>query len=330
MAQQQSISEKDSAFHLFAGAKMVFWRYFLATRPSPIKQRAMVIPTRLEAFDVLLWVCNGHDAGRVTSLSQPTISRAAHQVSETMGVSLHKIQGEWRVNGDTSRLARERQNHQASRLAGKAPRRLEAGAISSRLLADPAPTDWVLGRADAINQPRSLALLKQRVIDAWLCTSAFDLPDDPDQTLAVLELYRTPLRLVASANHPLAKERGLSVEDLSSFPSVALDGNWYPASAARLRAHGLWRNPRRLSHHRSEHWEGRTADGHTLAYASPLTLARNPALHPLDFDLDLKQTLALVVLRELADHPRIQELHEELRRRVALLNPAEAVVPLAA
>lgn len=290
----------------------------------------MLIPSRLEAFDVLLWVCNGHQAGRVTSLSQPTISRAAHHVSETLGVNLQKVRGEWQVAGNTSRLAEERQLHQQGRFAGKARTRLEAGAISSRLLADPAPAGWVLGRADAINQPRSLALLKQRVTDAWICTSALDLPDDPTKTLAVLELYRTPLKLVASPDHPLARERGLNVDDLSPFPSVALDGNWYPKSAAKLREHGLWREPRRLSHYRSQHWEGRTSDGHTLAYASPLTVARNPALCPLGFDLGLEHQLALVVLRELADHPHIQDLHKELRRRVALLQVEETATACAA
>ena len=284
----------------------------------------MLMPARLEAFDVLLWVCNGHHAGRVTSLSQPTISRAAHHVSTSLGVNLRKIRGEWQVNGNTHNLAQERQLHQAARLAGEGQTRLEAGAISSRLLADPAPTGWVLGRDDAINQPRSLALLKQRVIDAWICTSALDLPDDASQTLAVLELYRTPLLLVASPHHPLAGERGLRAEDLSPFPSVALDGNWYPTSAARLRQHGLWNAPRRMSHHRSQHWEGRTADGHTLAYVSPLNLARNPALCPLDFDLGLDHLMALVVLRELVDHPRIQDLLQELRRRVAFLHPEAA------
>jgi hypothetical protein len=280
---------------------------------------------RLESFDVLLWVCNGHHAGRVTSLSQPTISRSAHHVSQRLGVSLRKVHGEWQVAGDTSQLLLERQHQQAERLAGHTNTRLEAGAISSHLVADPAPTGWVLGRADAINQPRSLTLLKQRVIDAWLCTSALDLPADPKQPVAVMELVRTPLRLVASPDHPLSDERGLRAADLSPFPSVALEDHWYPNSAARLRAHGLWRAPRRLSHYKSQHWEGRTADGQTLAYASPLTLARNPALVPLDFDLGLEQSLALVVLSELADHPRIQELERELRRRVKLLQPERAV-----
>ncbi|MEB3169309.1 MAG: LysR substrate-binding domain-containing protein, partial [Synechococcaceae cyanobacterium] len=283
----------------------------------------MVNSTRLEAFDVLLWVGNGHHAGRVTALSQPTISRAAHQVSANLGVHLRKVQGEWQLTGDMGRLTQVREQHQTGRLVGKANARLEAGALSSRLLADPAPTGWVLGRADAINQPRSLTLLRQRVIDAWLCTSALDLPDDPDQTLAVMDLFRAPLRLVAGPTHPLVGERGLGLADLASFPSVALEANWYPNSAARLRENGLWSSPHRLSHHKPQHWEGRTADGHTLAYASPWTLARNPELCPLDFDLGLEHTLALVVLRDLAVHPRIQTLFDELGRRVAALREGE-------
>ncbi|MEB3301955.1 MAG: LysR substrate-binding domain-containing protein [Cyanobacteriota bacterium] len=279
----------------------------------------MLTPARLAAFDTLMWVSNGHHAGRVTALSQPTISRAAHQVSTALGLHLRKVRGEWQASDDTLRLSRERLLHQASRLAGSAPTRLEAGALSSRLLAEPAPAGWVLGREDAINLPRSRSLLQQRVIDAWLCTSALDLPPDPDQTLAVMDLHRQPLRLVAGPSHPLVGERGLSVADLAPFPSVALEGNWYPHSAARLLEQGLWSAPRRLSHHKSQHWEQSTADGHTLAYASPWTLARNSALHPLDFDLGLDHALALVVLRDLEDHPRIQELFEELGRRVALL-----------
>lgn len=107
---------------------------------------------------------------------------------------------------------------------------------------------------------------------------------------SVLELFRAPLQLVASAQHPLAQEQGLRATELVLFPSVALEGNWYPRSAAQLQEQGLWRDPRRLNHYRSRHWEGRTADGQTLAYASPLMLMRNPSLHPLDFDLGVPQS----------------------------------------
>ncbi|MEB3259108.1 MAG: LysR substrate-binding domain-containing protein [Cyanobacteriota bacterium] len=286
----------------------------------------MVTPSRLEAFDVLLWVCNGQHAGQVTTLSQPTISRAARHVSESLGINLRKIRGEWHINGDTRRLNQERGLHQAARWAGQGPMRLEAGAISSRRLADPAPPGWVLGRGDAINQPRSLALLRDRVIDAWLCTSAVDLPADAPSTLHVFELYREPLRLVASANHPLAREHGLNSADLAPFPSVALDSDWFPTSAAHLRNHGLWSAPRPMTHHRSQHWEGRTADGHTLAYASPLTLAHQPGLTPLDFELGLDHVLALVVLQDWANHPRTHDLLEELRRRLALLRDGSVSV----
>jgi hypothetical protein len=284
----------------------------------------MTTPAKIEAFDTLLWVCNGQHAGQVTALSQPSISRAAHEVAQTLGVSLRKIRGEWHVNGDTLRLSQERQVQQAARWDGHAPIRLEAGAVSSHLVAHPAPLGWVLGRADAINLPRSLALLYDRVVDAWLCTSTLDLPPEALRTLAVFDLYRAPLRLVVSTNHPLAGERGLTPADLAAFPSVALLDDWYPNSAVRLREHGLWSTPRQLTHHRRHHWEGRTADGRTLAYASPLTLARQPDLAPLDYELGLDHAMALLVLREWMNHPRIQALVEELQKRLSWLQREDA------
>ena len=95
-------------------------------------------------------------------------------------------------------------------------------------------------------------------------------------------------------------------------------------------AHGLWRDPRRLNHHKSQHWEGRASDGSTLAYASPWTLAHNPALCPLDFDLDLDLSLGLVVNTEHVQHPRIQELLTLLRDRVASFQPPRALASRAA
>ena len=290
----------------------------------------MVNLAQVEALDLLLWVGNGQQAGRISSLSQPTISRGAHHVARTLGLSLQKVCSEWHVAGDSSSLALERQLQQLGRLEGRGPLRLEAGAVSSRALADPPLPSWVLGRPDAINQPRSLDLVRQRVIDAWICTSALDLPEESGQEVTVLELFRAPLQLVASAQHPLAQEQGLRATELVLFPSVALEGNWYPRSAAQLQEQGLWRDPRRLNHYRSRHWEGRTADGQTLAYASPLMLMRNPSLHPLDFDLGVQQSVALVVLSEIADHQRIQELLQTLQQRVGLLQPGEAMAPCAA
>ncbi|MEB3243798.1 MAG: LysR substrate-binding domain-containing protein [Cyanobacteriota bacterium] len=283
----------------------------------------MVNQARLDALDGLLWLGNGTHAARLTSLSQPTISRGAHQAADHFQLGLRKIRGEWQLQGDSTALEAERQHFQQLRFNGEAGLRLEAGAISSRCLAEPPPEPWILGRADAINQPRSLALLRERVIDAWICTSAQDLPWDSGEDIAQLDLFRAPLRLVASRHHPLVGQPGLTPSDLSSFPSVALASDWYPHSAAQLRSHGLWGNPQPQYHYRSHHWEGRTADGRTLAYASPVMLARNPRLHLLDFDLDLEQVVALVVLREHICHPRIQELQDELERRVEVLRPSE-------
>lgn len=280
----------------------------------------MVTPAQLKALDGLLWVGSGQHAGRLTAHSQPTISRAARNGVVSLGLTLQKVRSEWHVVGDSQAMAGERQLQQSQRLEGTGRLRLEAGAISSRALAEQPLAGWVLGRPDAINQPRSLDLLKQRVIDAWICTSAQDLPADPGET-EVVELFRAPLRLVANPEHPLAWEQGLRSADLCQFPSVGLDGNWYPRSAAHLRELGLWRNPRPLNHYKSHHWEGRTGDGRTLAYASPLMLARNPGLCPLDFALGLEQSLALVVRKDIKNHPSIQALLEELNQRLGILQP---------
>jgi hypothetical protein len=59
-------------------------------------------------------------------------------------------------------------------------------------------------------------------------------------------------------------------------------------------------------------------------------LMRNPSLHPLDFDLGVPQSVALVVLNENAEHQRIQELLQTLQQRVSLLQPGEAMAPCAA
>jgi hypothetical protein len=276
-------------------------------------------PAQLEALDSLLWLGNGHQAAKITSQSQPTISRWAHHLAKHLNLGLRKVWGEWYVNGNLAPLGQARESDQSSRFEGRKSMRLEAGAISSRLLADSHPRAWILGRPDAINQPRSLTLLRQRVVDAWLCTSAFDLPDDPGPDLTVIELFRAPILLVASRQHPLAGQSNLAPADLSRFPSVGLTANWYPKSASQLKRYGLWRNPRHISHYRSQHWEGRTGDGHTLAYASPCMMALNPDLCPLDFDLQLEQSIALVVRQEHADHPRIQELLDNIQRRVGLL-----------
>lgn len=168
----------------------------------------MLNPAQVEALDLLLWVGNGQQAGRISSLSQPTISRGAHHVARTLGLSLQKVCSEWHVAGDSRSLALERQLQQLGRLEGRGPLRLEAGAVSSRALADPPLPSWVLGRPDAINQPRSLDLVCQRVIDAWICTSALDLPEESGRRSRCWNCSGLPSSLWPAPNTPWRRNRG--------------------------------------------------------------------------------------------------------------------------
>jgi DNA-binding transcriptional LysR family regulator len=279
----------------------------------------MISPEVLQGFDLMVWLGNGRDAAAHNGCSQPTISRQARQVADLLGLNLQKLGGKWRVRGDTTLLAFERQLHQLHRLLGRAPLRLEIGAVSGRMVGLPAPPGWIAGPSDQIDLPRSLELLRARVIDAWITPAADDLPatDDPDWRR--FDLYAAPVWLVASPDHPLMGHSWLKATDLKRFPSAGVQGGWYPHSEAHLRALGLWSKPLPLNRYDVARWDGRTADGHTLAYASPPMLRLNPSLRRLPYNLSLTQRTALVVHSDLAQASPILLLQEELERRTQAL-----------
>ena len=275
----------------------------------------MVGSEELEAFDLLLWLGSGREASLRCGRSQPTISRYAHRVASLMELTMLKQDGQWKLSGETSLLQIERQVHQLHRLLGREPLRIEAAAVSGPLLLDPCPQGWICGRKNQLNMPHSLQLLRERVIDAWITTSSIDLCCHNLRHLRVIELYRSPIWLVAHPQHPLGQERGLALQDLRRFPSVGLRGGWYPVSQQHLRARGLWSQPLRLQRYNRRQWDGRSADGLTLAYASPPMLALNPGLQRLDHDLDFNNSTALLIHEDHAESAPIAELMEELRRR---------------
>jgi DNA-binding transcriptional LysR family regulator len=279
----------------------------------------MIAPEVLQGFDLLLWLGNGRVAAAHNGCSQPTISRQAREVADLLQLSLRKRNGAWQVYGDTTLLAFERQLHQLHRLLGRAPLRLEIGAVSGRLLGLPAPPGWIAGPPDRLDLPRSLELLRQRVIDAWITPAADDLPELEGADWHCFELYSAPVWLVAAPDHPLVGCSRLPSEDLLAFPSAGLEGGWYPRSEAHLRTRGLWSEPRRVTSYEPHQWDGRTADGRTLAYASPPMLTLNPGLRRLDHDLKLRHRAALVVSEDHAEAEPIQRLKQELHHRTAAL-----------
>lgn len=279
----------------------------------------MISPEVLQGFDLMLWLGNGRDAAALNGCSQPTISRQAQQVADLLGLSLQKLRGQWRVRGDTTLLSFERQLHQLHRFLGRAPLRLEIGAVSGRMIGLPAPPGWIAGPADQIDLPRSLQLLRDRVIDAWITPAADDLPQLEDPDWQRFDLYAAPIWLVASSNHPLIGHSWLKASDLRRFPSAGVEGGWYPHSEAHLRSLGLWSKPVRLNRYEVSRWDGRTADGHTLAYASPPMLQLNPDLRRLPYNLGLSHCVALVVHRDHAQAQQVVALCQELYKRTDTL-----------
>ena len=77
----------------------------------------------------------------------------------------------------------------------------------------------------------------------------------------------------------------------------------------------------RSRHYDPADWEGRTADGVSLTYATPFNLANHLELRPLDSEPLLSNGVSLVVRRDQADQPAIQALRAEVLRRFQLLQP---------
>ncbi|MFM7360387.1 MAG: LysR family transcriptional regulator [Cyanobium sp.] len=284
----------------------------------------MIGPEELQGFDMLVWLGSGRAAAARSGCSQPTISRQAREVAEKLHLTLQKQGGEWKVRGDTTLLGFERQLHQLHRFLGRASLRLEIGAVCGALIGLPPPDGWMAGPPDRIYLPRSLQLLRQRVIDAWITTAADDLPDPPDPDWLRFDLYTAPVWLVAAADHPLIGVTALSRDDLLAFPSAGIRGGWLPRTEDHLRSRGLWSHPLQLNRYDGMRWDGRTGDGQTLAYASPPMLALNPALRRLEHNLELRCRAALLVHRDHAETAPVAHLRTVLQdgtRNVARVHP---------
>ncbi len=281
----------------------------------------MIGPEELQALDLLIWLRTGRAAAAHSHCNQSTISRRVAHVLDVFGLRLRRSGREWQLAGPQLLLGLERRVHQLYRLAGHGPLRLEAGYIAAPLLLTPPPPGWLIGPGDRMGRFLPLAMLEQGIIDAWITSSPIDLPSEAAMGCAVVPLNRAPVWLMAGAGHPLLGTQGLRPGDLDRFPSLALPTGWYPRMEELLRQQGLWSDPVRMARYDRASWDGRTADGVTLTYATPLMASLNPALQRLEWDLGFSNGEALVVRRDLADHPAIAILLEELRRRVHQLLP---------
>jgi DNA-binding transcriptional LysR family regulator len=269
----------------------------------------------LAALDLALWMGSGSAAAEALRVNQSTVCRQQRSVLGLLGLRLVRRCGVLVLKGDLELLRAERGVHQLARLKGFAPLRIDANFASGPWLLSTAPEGWISGRFDLPGLQWPLELLRERVLDAWVCSYQPDLPaaDDPDWW--VLDLLQAPLCLLASPQHPLADVRHLSQGDLERFPSLALPAGWFPRTEAHLRQQGLWRERVEFRRYDPDDWEGRSRDGVTLLYGNSLTEMLMPCTTRLDWDLQWIPGDALVVRRDVAEQPAIQQLAAFLQAR---------------
>lgn len=278
----------------------------------------MVDREDLEALDFLLWHRTGELAAEALGCHQGTVSRRLARCREVFGLSLRRERGEWCCEPNAL-LDLERHVHQLGRFLGQRPLRLEGFPIGSAPLLRPLPEGWLLGGCDHLGVDRPLQLLRERVIDAWICDAAQDVPAEALQELAVLPLWRAPVQLAAAAGHPLAGEQGLGLEDLLRFPSLDLPEPGYRRSRGRFRAQGFGDQPNAMRRFDISSWEGQTAGQVTLVCTTSLNSLALPAQVVLDTPPLFWNGGSLLTLLDQADQPAIVALEAFLRQRLRCL-----------
>ncbi len=272
----------------------------------------------LSYLDFQIWLRSGEECAKRLFSTQSTVSRRNAETLKTLGINLKKDNlGEWVTEGDTKYLEMERIIHQLYRLRNNEQKlRLESTFWSGPTLATPVPEGWINGIWDHIGMTRPLHLIHEGIIDAWISSYQPDLPEPDNPDFAVIDLCKTPVKLVASKDHPLAKKKGICQQDLESFPALALPKGWFPRTEEKLRSHGLWSTEARMKRYKQELWEGKTDDQSTLSYATCLGLEVMENLSILDYDLNLTSGESLIVKKSLINNRKIQSLLSCLKERV--------------
>ena len=280
----------------------------------------MVELDALATLDSLIWLQTGEEVAQRFRFNQSTVSRHQRKCSELFGITLRKIAREWHVVGDTTLLNLERRVHQQARFQGQRPLRLEATYWSGPLLCTPPPPGWLLGLCNIVGIARNLQLVRERIVDAWLCGLP-DLPEPEDPDLTAIVLSTMPVHCTVAEGHPLLLRHPLELEHLADFPSLALPEGAYPKVEQGLKAMGLWSTPVRMGRYRRDQWEGLTESAATIGYATALSLElcrdpSGPGQAILPITLPFHSGEALVVRREFATSPQIQELIALVRTRL--------------
>ena len=273
----------------------------------------MVSLDLLTSLDGLLWLQAGKQVGETFQQHQTTVSRNQKKCARTFGLTLRKQKGTWALEGSTDLLNLEREVHQAARFEGQAPLRLEGNGWMDGLLCTPPPSGWLSGACKPVGSARCLELLRERIVDAWLCP----LPDLPslDPRLSIHPLCALPMRLMVAPDHPLLNQNDLSLERVKRYPWQRIKPGAYPGTEHLLKAHGVWPPARRGQNRQPPQDEGPHETSFRVHIGSILTSQpQQPALVPLPLNLEAVTGVALIVLREHADRPAIRNLDARLRQ----------------
>ena len=278
----------------------------------------MISIADLKYLDFQIWLRSGEECAKRLFTTQSTISRRNAETLKILNLKTKRDDfGEWIIEGDTKLLSMERNIHQLYRLSNNEEKlRLEATFWAGPTLAQPAPEGWVNGVWNHVGMARPLHLIHEGIIDAWISSYQPDLPEPDNPDFAVIDLCKTPVKLVANKHHPLAKKKDICKQDLESFPALSLPKGWFPRTEEKLRSHGLWSTEARMKRYKRELWEGKTEDQTTLSYATCLGLEAMENLSVLDYDLDLTSGESLIVKRSLMNSKKVHSLLSCLKRRI--------------
>ena len=278
----------------------------------------MISIDELKYLDFQIWLRSGEECAKRLFVAQSTISRRNSETLKTLNLKARKDNyGELITEGDTKFLQMERNIHQLYRFSNnKEKLRLEATFWAGPTLAKPAPEGWINGVWNHVGMTRPLHLIHEGIIDAWISSYQPDLPEPDNPDFAVIDLCKTPVKLVANKHHPLAKKINICKQDLESFPALSLPKGWFPRTEEKLRSHGLWSSETRMKRYKRELWEDKTEDQITLSYATCLGLEVMENLSILDYDLNLTSGESLIVKKSLINNKKIQSLLSCLKKRV--------------
>ena len=280
----------------------------------------MVSLELLSSLDGLVWLQSGTKVGELFHQHQTTVSRNLKKCSEVFGLSIYKQNGCWLIEGDCALLNLERAVHQSARLQGKSPLRLEVNGWSNSALFARPPTGWVASTSQAnLLQPgQTLQLLRDNIIDAWLCLS----PEAPQasEEFRVVDLCEAPIQFLVTPGHPLLGCTNISFELLKSYPFQRNLLKSYPGTVSRLKKNNLWAQEHDCCRHSRLDRADQQAVSLTL-YLDPL-LANDPEtsdLVPLPISLNIKTGISLVYKHSLGNNNQgIHSLTGFLRRQLRL------------